>query len=71
LPIQVAGQSAGTGQSAAGLSAALQAHPSNASLPVFVWSPSLGGSLAQWNAAASSGNAYNGALGVQEVEQAA
>ena len=71
LPIQVAGQSAWTGQSAAALSAALQAYPSNAASPTRVWSPGGGGAVDQANAAASRGDALNRALTGQGVLQAA
>jgi hypothetical protein len=70
LPIQVAGQSAWTGQSAAAFSAALQAHPSNESSPTRVWSPGGGGAVDQANAAASRGDALNRALTGQGVLQA-
>jgi trimeric autotransporter adhesin len=71
LPIQVAGQSAWTGQSAAAFSAALQAYPSNESSPTRVWSPGGGGAVHQANAASSQGNALNWALTGQGVLQAA
>jgi hypothetical protein len=71
LPIQVAGQSAWTGQSGAAFSAALQAQPSNESSPTRVWSPGGGGAVDQANAAASRGDALNWALTGQGVLQAA
>lgn len=71
LPIQVAGQSAWTGQSAAAFSAALQAHPVNESSPTRVWSPGGGGAVGQANAVASRGDALNRALTGQGVLQAA
>src|SRR6478735_2774813 len=71
LPIQVAGQSARTLQAAFGLSAALQAHPSNTSSPTRVYSGGGGGSVWQGNAALSSGDSLNRALTRQGVLQAA
>jgi hypothetical protein len=71
LPIQVAGQWAGTEQLAKALSAALQAHPSNDSAPLAVWSPSGGGSLAQSNGAGSRSDAGDRAGAAQGVSQTA
>jgi hypothetical protein len=71
LPIQVAGQWAGTEQIARALSAALQVNPSNDSAPVAVWSPSVGGSLVQSNGAGSRSDAGNRAGAAQGVSQAA
>lgn len=69
LPIQVAGQSARTLQAAFGLSAALQAHPSNTSSPTRVSSGGVGGSSWQSNADASRGDALDRALTRQGVVQ--
>jgi hypothetical protein len=69
LPIQVAGQSAQTRQAAIGLSAALQAHPSNTASPTRVWSPGSGGSSLQTNAALSAADALNRAWTGQGVLQ--
>ncbi len=69
LPIQVAGQSAWTGQAAAAFSAVFQIDPRNDSSPTRVWSPGGDGSLAQGNAALSIGDARNRALTGQGVSQ--
>ena len=69
LPIQVAGQSAWTGQGAQALSAAFQLYPQNDSSPTRVFSLGGGGSLGQSNSALSLGNSRNGALTGQGVSQ--
>jgi len=69
LPIQVAGQQARTLQDAFGLSAALQAHPSNTSSPTSVKSGGGGGSVWQANADSSRGDALDRALTRQGVMQ--
>ena len=71
LPIQVAGQWAGTAQLAPAFSAALQAWPSNDASGTSVWSPGTAGSLAQSNGSGSRGDAANGARSTQGVSQAA
>jgi hypothetical protein len=70
LPIQVAGQSAHTGQALLALSAALQALPSNNASPSSVWSEGDGGWLEQANNAASAGTAGNRSETGQGVGQA-
>jgi hypothetical protein len=62
LPIQVLGQQAWSGQTAAALSAVLQKWPSNSSSPTRAWSSGNGGALLQWNSASSLGLANNRAL---------
>ncbi len=57
LPIQVAGQSAWTGQAGQALSAAFQLYPQNDSSPTRVFSPGGGGLLGQSNSALSLGAA--------------
>jgi hypothetical protein len=70
LPIQVAGQWAGTAQLAPAFSAALQLHAKNDSSPTYVKSfGSSGGLLKQANTAASRGDASNDASTAQETEQ--
>ena len=69
LPIQVAGQSAWTGQAGQALSAAFQLYPQNDSSPTRVFSPGGGGLLGQSNSALSLGAARNGALTGQGVSQ--
>jgi hypothetical protein len=70
LPIQVAGQWAGTAQLAPAFSAALQLHAKNNSSPTYVKSyGSSGGLLKQANTAASLGDASNDASTAQETEQ--
>ena len=71
LPIQVAGQWAGTAQLAPAFSAALQARPANDAGGTSVWSPGYAGSLAQSNGADSRGAAGNTARSAQGVGQAA
>ena len=71
LPIQVAGQWAGTAQLAPAFSAALQAWPSNNASGTDVRSPGTAGSLAQTNGAGSRGDAANGARSTEGVSQAA
>ena len=71
LPIQVAGQWAGTAQLASAFSAALQGDPSNDAGGTSVWSPSTAGTLAQSNGAGSRGDAGNTARSTQGVGQAA
>ena len=71
LPIQVAGQWAGTAQLAPAFSAALQAWPSNDAGGTSVWSPGTAGSLAQSNGAGSRGDAANDARSTQGVSQGA
>jgi hypothetical protein len=71
LPIQVAGQWAGTAQLAPAFSAALQGRPSNDAGGTSVWSPGTAGALAQSNGAASRGDAGTGARSTQGVSQAA
>ena len=70
LPIQVAGQSAHTGQALLALSAALQALPSNDASPSSVWSAGDGGWLKQANNGASVGEAANRSETGQGVGQA-
>ena len=69
--IQHAGQTAETGQEAAGLSAAAQADPSNEASPVRVGSGGNGGSTRQENTAGSSAAALNGAATSQQGSQSA
>jgi hypothetical protein len=69
LPIQVAGQWAGTAQLAPAFSAALQLDANNDSSPAFVKSPGDVGALEQTNKGASNGDAGNLASSGQEVDQ--
>ena len=69
--IQKAGQTAETGQEAAGLSAAAQADPSNEASPVRAVSGGNGGSTRQENTAGSSAAALNGAGTSQQGSQTA
>jgi hypothetical protein len=68
-PIQVLGQSAGTWQSAAALSAAFQLSPSNTSSPTRVWSGGGLGSTMQLNGSASRGDSGNRARTAQGAAQ--
>jgi hypothetical protein len=69
LPIQVAGQWAGTAQLAPAFSAALQLWPQNQSEPTAVKSHGYDGSLTQENGSASRGDAGNRASTGQGVGQ--
>jgi len=69
LPIQAAGQWAGTAQLAPAFSAALQLHGQNDSSPTSVYSPGPAGALTQANGAASRGDALNRASTGQGVGQ--
>ncbi len=69
-PIQVLGQSAGTGQLAGALSAAAQLAPSNSSSPTRVWSGGGLGSTMQRNGSASLGASGNRAQTGQAASQA-
>jgi epidermal growth factor receptor substrate 15 len=69
LPIQVAGQWAGTAQLAPAFSAALQLDANNDSAPTSVKSHGADGQLAQTNGSTSDGLAGNGASSTQGVEQ--
>ena len=71
LPIQVAGQWAGTAQLAPVFSAVLQASPENDASGTSVWSPGTADSLAQSDWAGSRGDAENAARSAQGVSQAA
>jgi hypothetical protein len=71
LPIQVAGQWAGTAQLAPAFSAAAQVRPSNDAGGTSVWSPGTAGQLAQSNWDGSRGDAVNGNRSAQGVSQAA
>lgn len=71
LPIQVAGQWAGTAQLAPAFSAAAQVRPYNDASGTSVWSPGIAGETDQANWAGSRGDAANGARSTQGVSQAA
>jgi hypothetical protein len=71
LPIQVAGQWAGTAQLAPAFSAALQGWPSNDASGTSVRSPGTAGTVAQSNWDGSRGDAANAARATQGVSQAA
>jgi hypothetical protein len=69
LAIQALGQHAGTFQLGAAFSGALQVGASNASSPVRLWSPGVGGPSWQGNSAASSAGGKNLATPSQLAEQ--